>query len=138
VKILPTRKTAQPDPDFRVAKVNDEQQLVFGWANVTTKGSDLLVDSHGEVIETAVLEKAVYEFVPKFTGAAAGVGHQGIAVAHLVESLMLTKEKAAAMGLDPGHEGWWVGVRVEDAEVFAKVKSGELSMFSIQGIADVE
>ena len=131
---MPDDRTSIP---VTISKVADEG-LVFGWANVTTKADTLVVDSHDEAIPTEDLEKAVYDFVPTFTAAAAGVGHEGKPVAHLVESLILTKEKAAAMGLEVDREGWWIGIRVQDPEVFARVKSGELGMFSIQGMAQPE
>jgi hypothetical protein len=50
---------------------------------------------------------------------------------------MFTKEKQSALGIPDGvlPEGWWVGFHVPDAEVFAKIKTGEYEMFSVQGSA---
>ena len=54
----------------------------------------------------------------------------------MVESFMLTPEKAEAMGLpETQAAGWWVGYKLADADVFAKVKDGTYSMWSIQGSA---
>jgi hypothetical protein len=46
-----------------------------------------------------------------------------------------TKEKMQAMGIPDGTipEGMWVGFYIPDDEVYAKVKSGEYRMFSIEG-----
>ncbi len=46
----------------------------------------------------------------------------------------------AAMGLakDALPMGWWIGVKIDDAAVFKRVKDGELAMFSIQGTAERE
>ena len=41
------------------------------------------------------------------------------------------------MGIPPGTlpVGWWIGFQVTDPEVWAKVKDGTYSMFSIEGTA---
>ena len=67
-----------------------------------------------------------------------GVNHQGDAKGIVVESVVMTKDKQAAMGIPEGTvpEGWFITVKVLDDEVFQKVKSGEYRMFSIQGTAE--
>lgn len=128
-----------PDPNaFRVAKTSDEGQLVFGWASITkTANGQTVVDSHDEIIETDDLEKAAYEFVLNF--ADMGVDHAGEPVGKMVESLMLTAEKAAAMGIGGAvPEGWWIGFHIPDPDLFAKVKDGRYPMLSIQGTAEPE
>ena len=57
--------------------------------------------------------------------------------AFLVESVIFTKEKMAAMGIPEGvvPEGWWIGFKVTDDEVWEKVKDGTYPMFSIEGEA---
>ncbi len=56
----------------------------------------------------------------------------------LVESIVFTKEKILAMGIPEGTvpEGWWIGFKVLDEEVWEKVKDGTYSMFSIEGEAE--
>ncbi len=117
-----------------IRKIDEDEQLVFGWAWVSTdKEGELIVDSHGDAIEPAELELAAYDFVLEARDA--GEMHEGDARGTLVESLMLTPEKAEAMGFTTDATAWWVGFHIEDAEAFARVKAGERSMFSIQGIA---
>ncbi len=120
--------------DFNVYKVED-QRLVFGWANVSSVNGQEVRDLHGDIIRTATHEKAVYDFVLKFRDA--GQMHSGGSVGRLVESFMATPEKLVAMGLpaDALPVGHWVGFKIDDADVWAKVKSGEYPMFSIQGKA---
>lgn len=128
--------SSQPDPaEFRVAKIAEDEQLVFGWASITkTANGQTVVDSQDEIIETEDLEPAVYEYVLNF--ADMGLDHVGEPVGKMVESLMLTSEKAAAMGISGAiPEGWWIGFHVPNPDVFAKFKSGEYGMFSIQGTA---
>ena len=118
-----------------IRKVVPEERLVFGWAYVSTDESGtLLVDTQGDAIEPAELEKAAYDHVLNFGDT--GVSHEGETVGKMVESFMLTPEKAEAMGLpETQAAGWWVGYKLADAEVFAKVKDGTYSMWSIQGSA---
>lgn len=123
---------------FTIAKLDEDERTVFGWASVAADaGGDLLVDHHSDIIEPAELEKAAYEYVLKFRGA--GEMHRGQSVGQLVESLVMTPEKARAMGIrQPMATAWWVGYKIDDPEVFAKIKDGTYSMFSIQGTADTD
>ena len=115
-------------------KFDSEQQLVFGWANVSKdEAGNTLVDSQGDTISPHELEKAAYDFVLEVRKA--GEMHQRVdGIGTMVESVMLTLEKQAAMGIPEGSvpEGWWVGFKVAQ-DVFDKVKSGEYTMFSIGG-----
>lgn len=120
----------------KVLKFDDERQYVFGWASVAiTKDGTQVEDLQGDVIDTADLEEAAYAFALDYRGT--GVMHTGEAVGQLIESFMVTPDKLDAMGLPPDSlpQGLWVGFHVPDAEVFAKVKAGDFSMFSIQGDA---
>ena len=66
-----------------------------------------------------------------------GVMHEGDAKGVVVESIVFTKDKQASLGIPDGilPEGWFITVKVQDPEVFAKVKDGTFKMFSIQGNA---
>jgi hypothetical protein len=121
---------------FQVAKTAEDEQLVFGWANVAKEADGSYpVDWDGDVTSPEELEKAAYNFVLKYRET--GEKHVGEAVGTLVESMMFTKEKQAALGIPEGlvPEAWWVGFYIPDKEVFAKVKKGEYEMFSVQGKA---
>ena len=120
---------------FTVAKLDEAQRLVFGWASVAIKTDDLLVDRQGDMIPPEVLEEAAYDFVEH--SRIANEMHQGGPIGVLVESLMVTPEKLEAMGLmrkSAPKVGLWVGFRVSP-QVFRKVKAGELPMLSIEGTA---
>ena len=126
----------EPTP-MKVAKIDEDESLVFGWASVAEDAEGrLIIDSDGELIEKEELERAVYEYVLDFRKGSDR--HNGKSVARLVESLVLTKEKAEAMGIEAPVIGWWVGFKVDDPDVFAKVKDGTYSMFSIGGTATKE
>lgn len=114
-----------------------EQQLVFGWANVTLQEDGTTpFDWHGDIIATEVLEAAAYNYVLQH-----GLVNQnhdwGTECGWLVESMVFTKDKMNALGIPEGSipEGWFVGFYIPDPVVYQKVKDGEYNMFSIEGYA---
>ena len=122
--------------DFSIYKSDDDRRLVFGWASVAIRTNGTQIeDWQGDVIDPEDLEDAVYEYVLEFRDA----GEEHISTLRkkgkLVESVVFTKEKMKAMGIPEGivPEGWWIGFKVQDDEAWAKVKSGQYSMFSIEG-----
>jgi len=120
----------------QIVKVDEEQRLVFGWFSVATEGGEEVVDSHQDIIEDAVLEKAAYNFV--IVARVGGDMHEKIGVGHLVESMVFTKEKQEALGIDLGRTAWWGGFYIPDDETWQKIKNGERPMFSIAGRANRE
>lgn len=121
---------------FEVYKARDDEQLVSGWANVAldTDGNAPL-DWQDDIIAPETLEKAAINFMLDYRGS--GEMHKGFSKGTVVESIVFTKEKQAAIGIPEGvvPEGWFITVKVHDPEVFAKVKDGTYRMFSIQGTA---
>ena len=112
------------------AKLDHERRLAFGWAYVSEQDGELVVDHSGDFIDKAALtdlEDAAYRFVLEFNDRFDG------GVTKLVESLVITPEKLDAMGVTGGTTGWWVGFRVFEDDVWAKVKDGTYSGFSIRG-----
>jgi hypothetical protein len=121
-------------------KSDDDKRLVFGWANVAVRvDGEQVIDYQEDVIDIDDLERAAYEFTADY--GTAGEMHQRGGIGRLIESVVFTKEKSDAMGIPPDvmpQGGWWVGFRIDDEEVWQKVKSGEYSMFSIEGTATRE
>lgn len=122
--------------EMEIQKVDEDRQLVFGWANVAIrKDGQEVVDSQGDSIGPDDLEDAAYLFNLSFRKS--GEMHRGDSKGDLVESFVVTPAKLKALGLDGDALplGWWVGFKVHDKDVFAKVKAGDYRMFSIQGKA---
>ena len=121
---------------FHVQKVDEEKKLVFGWASVsvTVDGQEVL-DLQEDMIDPETLEEAAYKFAELYRDG--GEMHERTGVAVMIESVILTAEKQAAIGIPAGTlpVGWWLGFRVTDDDVWEKVKSGEYNMFSIGGTA---
>ncbi len=119
----------------RIAKLDTDRQLVFGWANVCVRCSgETVVDSHDDTIDAEDLETAAYDFNLEFRET--GENHTGVAKGRLIESFFVTPEKLERMGLkkDALPRGWWVGFKIDDRKAWERVKKGDHRMFSIQGI----
>lgn len=129
-----------------IAKIDDDQQIVFGWASVSVgKDGALLVDRQDDVIFPEDLEHAAYDFV--LNSRQADTSHDEITKAHLVESMVFTAEKLEKMGLafvTPEGEvkksdaqvcSWFVGFYVPDAQVWEGIRKGDFAAFSIGGFA---
>jgi len=120
-------KTFQAD----ITKIDKDQQLVFGWVTITDIDHKPLVDTQGDLITPADMEKMAYAYVADVRHM--GVMHEKVGGGELVESIVFTAEKQKALGIDLGRSGWWIGFHVTSPEVWARVKSGELAAFSIHG-----
>lgn len=120
----------------RVCKVDEDRQLVFGWASVCTQDGQAVIDKQGDIIPPDELENAAYEF--NLYCRKQGDMHDRLGVGRLVESMVFTAEKQAALGIDLGMEGWWVGFKVDDPAVWKRIKAGDLPEFSIGGKATRE
>lgn len=123
--------------DRAVLKVDEEQRMVFGWANVAMLNeNEPVVDLQNDTIDGVTLEKAAYDYVRRYR--VVNDMHKGAAVGDLVESFVLTPEKLAAMGLERKGApavGMWVGYKLDETE-WAAFKRGERPMFSIEGEAE--
>ena len=121
---------------FEIKKASDDQMLAFGWASVAERADGEVIDDYDDdVIDPAELEQAAYQFVEFYRDG--GEQHERGGVGRLVESIVFTKEKMAALGIPDGAlpVGWWIGFRVLDPDVWEKIKDGTYSMFSIEGQA---
>ena len=118
---------------FTIAKADADQQLIFGWASVVEEGGRLIVDKQGDAILPEDLEKAAYDFV--LYARQHGEMHKTLGTGRLVESMVFTTEKQAALGIDLGKVGWWVGFKGDNAGTWAAHKRGALPEFSIGGSA---
>ncbi len=122
---------------FKITKSDDDRRLAFGWASVSIRADgEMIEDWQGDRIDPYELEEAAYEYVRLY--GEGGEMHERGGVAVLIESVVFTKDKMAAMGIPVGTlpVGWWIGFKVMDSGVWEKVKNGTYSMFSIEGEAE--
>lgn len=114
-----------------ISKLDEAQRLVFGWFSVIEENGEVVKDLQGDMISEAELEKAAYDFV--LNARVGGEMHVRKGVGRLVESIMFTKEKQKALGIDLKKVGWWGGFKVDDEDVWEGVRSGKYVAFSIGG-----
>ena len=114
-----------------VTKVDADKQLVFGWVTLTEVNGEQVVDKQGDIISENEMESMAYNYV--LTCRTAGEMHEKVGVGKLVESVVFSKQKQQALGIDLGKTGWWCGFKINDSEVWKKVKDGTYSAFSIHG-----
>lgn len=136
---MKTPTMGRNDNTFVIAKTNREKRQVFGWANVAVRANgEAVCDWQEDVLDTEELEQAAYGFV--LHSRQGGERHLRGNVAVMIESMVFTKEKMPGLGLPPGiiPEGWWIGFQILDEDVWQKIKQGEYTMFSIEGIASRE
>lgn len=119
------------DVEGQILKLDEEQRIVYGWASVITENGEHVVDGEGDVILPAELEKATTDFMLDVRMAKAM--HEGGQIGEVVHSLPLTYTLAESLGIDTEDEGWIVAMKIHSDEVWGRVKSGELSAFSIGG-----
>lgn len=119
----------------QIVKLDEEKQLVFGWASVIKDTSNrILLDRQNDFIDSEEeLEKAAYEYVLKSRDG--GEMHIRKGVSTMIESVVLSEEKQKALGIPLGIVpiGWWVGFKVNDKRVWSEVKKGGYVGFSVHG-----
>lgn len=144
-KVVPDSGPAEVPPmekadwtlPLQILKAEPDQQMIFGWASVATQDGQIVVDKQGDMILPEDLEKAAYEFV-LYCRAGGDMHKQNddgtlVQKSRLVESMVFTKQKQDILKIDLGIEGWWVGFKVDDADVWAAHRRGERPEFSIGG-----
>ena len=139
MKFYQQQPRADPDEGrlFSVAKADDERHMVFGWASVAALADGTTVEDYQrDILEIDELEDAVYDYVLYFRDG--GEMHQRRGIGVLVESVVFTPDKLKAMGIPEGTlpSGWWLGLKITDDDVWARVKDGTYTMFSIEGEAN--
>jgi len=116
-----------------ITKIDEARRIVYGWAYLAKDDDgEQVVDHSGDFVPDAQnLEDVAVDYVLK--SREGDVMHDMIAKSVLVESFVLTPEKATEMGLETDAIGWWVGFKVLDDAIWKRVMDGELRMFSIHG-----
>lgn len=120
----------------KMERRDDDKRLVFGFFSIVEMQGQPVTDLQGDVILEKDLEQAVYKYVKN--SRMGDEKHDSRCKAVLVESMLFTKEKQKALGIDLGFSGWWGGFHVQDEAMWQKIKSGEYESFSIGGAGKYE
>jgi hypothetical protein len=115
---------------------SEKQQICYGWASVISIDGRPIVDTDGDIIEASELENAVNKFME--TERDALVLHDGEPIGRVLHSLPLTGDLAKRLGFDCDREGWIIGMKITDNEIWKLADDGVLPAFSIGGRAKRE
>jgi len=114
-----------------IIEKSEDKRQVSGWAYVSTVNGKQTTDHRGDQISIELIEKAAHSYLQNSREGKAQ--HAGPPVAYVVNSIVFTKDLQKALGIDLEKEGWFITLQITDSDVWAKVKSGNYSMFSIAG-----
>ena len=117
LKNLPSSLTTIEVRAFNSNQVNDGSEYVYA----RNADGTIPLDWQGDIIRPDVLEKAAIDFMLHYRES--GEMHRGSSKGTVVESIVLTKDKQAALGIPEGivPEGWFITVKIEDPAVFERV-----------------
>lgn len=116
----------------KIAKVDDDLGLVFGWGIISTENGEPYVDLQNEHIPVDQMLKAATDFM--LHSRATDEMHDEVAKGVTVHSFPMTNEIAESYGMTTDREGWMIAVDPGE-EILAKFRSGEYTGFSIGGVA---
>lgn len=125
---------------MQISKIDVEQRRVFGWGYVAkTADGEQVVDHSGDFIDAVAwphFEDAAYRYVRDARDM--DDMHSIEKVATLIEQVVMTPEKALAMGLDPSvpsgtWQGWEFPKTAEGDAAWEQVKKGARGSLSIVG-----
>jgi Putative phage serine protease XkdF len=122
--------------EAQITKSDDSQQRLFGWASIAVrKDGTPMLDLQGDVIDIEDLEEAWYDYV--LESGELNFVHKDHCRGQLIEALVFTPDKLAALGLPPGSVplGAWAGFYIPDAADYQLMKARGYFMFSIEGSA---
>jgi hypothetical protein len=127
---------------FQFEKADSRGGYVRGFAYLTKdKVGQPVTDYSGQFIEDMdVLREAAHDFMDhRIAKAIHGktVRHGAQPVGDIVESIIIDDDVAKALGMTDMRRGWYIGMRVHDETVQKRIRSGELTAFSIGGRAAI-
>jgi hypothetical protein len=119
-----------------ILKADDEKRVVWGWASVVTENGVPVYDTQGDAISVDDLTDAAQDFMVDARNG--GVMHMikdgaAVKIGEVVESMVMTKARQDALGIDMGREGWLIAMKISEDEVWKAVKDGTFKAFSIGG-----
>ena len=131
--IMETAMTHDVTKKADILKADEDRRIVYGWASVSTVDGDLVKDQQGDTIAPEEMAKMADSFMQSVRTAKAM--HQGDGIGEVIHSWPLTKDIAAAFGIETNKEGWLVGMKIHDDRIWDLVKQGRLAELSIGGRA---
>lgn len=109
----------------RIVKAEGDKQIVYGEVYAPNR-----LDTQGEMMLAEDIELMAHRFLMLPQGTQIDVKHNNVAIkAYVVESFIA---REGDPDYTPG--AWVLGVKIEDADVWADIRSGKLNGFSFQAM----
>lgn len=110
----------------QIKKSNEDRQIIYAEVYAPNR-----LDTHGEMMLPEDVEKMCHRFLSQLNLAKSiDVQHDNVAIdAYPIESFIA---REGDPDFTPG--AWVMGVKIEDADVWARIKSGDLNGFSFQAM----
>ena len=121
-------------------KIQDKEKRVVSGAAMVSNLPIYRVDENGEPFYVKfspdTIEKIVHKFFKSQPSSAVNLMHEDLTEdVYIFESFIIDERKRTPEGFDKLPNGsWFVSMRIENDEVWAKVKDGTFRGFSIEGI----
>jgi len=124
---------------FYVSKGADDEQIVSGIVMQGTPPeleADPYVDSQNDWVRMAELQKAARSFMQN-ERRVFDVNHKGRDYEFpVIDSYVVEEDDVLKFGIELKKGAWLMTLRIDDNEIWQKIKSGELEGFSVQGTAN--
>lgn len=131
------KRDAKTDLGFalEIKKLDQEKHIATGWVSVVEDADgNPIIDAEGHLLPITELEKAVHSAFSTDSGKGKGGDlHETQGVIDVLESFVVTAEKRDALGFGKGPAGWVASFRVNDENVWDKIKTGERPELSLRG-----
>ena len=123
---------------FYVSKSADEQ-IVSGIVMQGTPPeleADPYIDSQGDWCKMAALQKASHQYM-EAGSFEFDINHKGKNYEfEILESYVVSEDDVLKFGIELKKGAWLMTLRIDDGEIWQKIKSGELEGFSVLGTAN--
>ncbi len=130
-----TLKSANPNDRvavFELAKTDDERMIAYGVVYAPDQE-----DAHGDTADAKTIRRAAYEFMREARLKNIDTEHSFTTeMAFVAESWLVRKNDA--LFPDEPEGAWAVGIQIGDPDLWAQLKSGDLTGISLAGIAQME
>lgn len=114
-----------------IKKLDEEEKIVYGIVYSPDQ-----IDSQGDYTTAEVIKEAAYNFMKNLRIKNVDEGHNFEPVGYVVESWLI--RKGDPLFREEKEGSWAVGIKIEDEEVWKKVKNGIYKGLSMAGYAEVE
>jgi hypothetical protein len=119
----------------KLIKATGDKRLVTAWlSQVEDSNGNLVVDDEGDSITLDALEDALIKAFASGGQGRVERQHKTFGLGDVVQHFVLSREERQALGFGDGPAGAIVKLRIDDDDLWAAVKAGEVTDLSFLGL----